>query len=92
MDFHAYTEHHLSLSDKGKRLDIWPKRLKYHNVKTNKRGVTGRDLIGFLDRWINSEPEPTKDELLSQYINNRFGTSLEPHHAAEIARYIINNY
>ena len=97
VDFHAYTEWHLSLTVNGKRLDIWPKSFKCHNVKANRHDVIKGDLIDYLNGWLNDEPEhtkkkETKHELLATYINNRFGTSLGPHHAEEIARYVLNNY
>lgn len=94
VEFKAFTDWHLSLSDKGKRLDIWTgkKRLTFRNVKTEKFGMIKGDLIDFLNGWLNGEAEPTKNELLATYINNRFGITLTPENAAEIAKYIKNQY
>lgn len=97
VEFKAYSEWHLSLTDKDKRLDIFPKTLKTHNVKVNRWDLIKGDLIDYLNGWLNDEPEhtqraATKQELLSQYINNRFGTSLTPENASEIAKYVIAHY
>jgi len=46
------TEYHFRIND---HIDIWPARGKYHDLKTNERGVVEGSLLKFLDKRFNAK-------------------------------------
>lgn len=52
----AKTVYHFRIND---RLDYWPARKKYHDIKTNKRGVVDGNLVHFLDHLLKPKKTST---------------------------------